>query len=497
MSQNQSDQGSDDDEGPPLAVPLNAHSIDDTGIVVEPDASTAADDSAVLAVPSSDRQALVPVLLLTGYLGAGKSTLVNHILSAKHGFRCAVLLNEIGDTADVERALVKEPEVRAALTVTACASSVQCRAVTSCCCMIPTLKGGCFTQLLAGLQSGEATALTDWVQLENGCICCSVKNDMVQALEALVQQRDRFDYVIIETTGLANPGPVAAALWTDPGLETTVCLDAVVTVVDARNALRQLGESREDGSVNEAQQQVAFADVVLLNKTDLVNEATLARVEAEVAAINSEAVPVRCERCNVDLAVILHTGLYSAAGAGRWGAAAAPEAAEAAATGSKLQEPDAHTAAEHDHAASSQHEQGKEHEHDHSGHEGPCDAQCSHPPHAHDQRVRTVTLRLDRPVSLPSLRHWLDELLWERGDGAGGMRREDVFRVKGLLWVAGSERKWVLQAVHELYDVTEGPEWGEGEHPRGSKIVFIGRHLVADALLRDVQLCCVDGADSV
>ena len=105
------------------------------------------------------------------------------------------------------------------------------------------------------------------MELENGCICCSSKTDMVKALETLVQQRDHFDYILIETTGLANPGPVATALWTDEQLESTVCLDAIVTVADARNVRRQLEEPpAEGGGANEAQQQVAFADVVLLNK---------------------------------------------------------------------------------------------------------------------------------------------------------------------------------------------------------------------------------------
>ncbi|KAL6770564.1 ZNG1 [Auxenochlorella protothecoides x Auxenochlorella symbiontica] len=167
----------------------------------------------------------VPVTLITGYLGAGKSTLINRILNTQHGYRCAVLMNEFGESADVERALIKEPE------------------------------------------GEEASPLANWVQLENGCICCSVKNDMVKALEALLQQRASFDYILIETTGLANPGPVAAALWTDAELEAGVCLDAVVTVVDARNIRRQLADPPGEGAeVCEAAAQIAFADVVLLNK---------------------------------------------------------------------------------------------------------------------------------------------------------------------------------------------------------------------------------------
>ena len=160
----------DEDEAPPLAVPLEISQP-----TLQPLKESALLRNTEIDGPSPRSPAPpVPVLLLTGYLGAGKTTLVNYILSAKHGYRCAVLMNEFGEgAADIEKALVREPE------------------------------------------GEDAAPLADWIELENGCICCSVKNDMVKALEQLLQQRDKFDYVIIETTGLANPGPVAAALWTD------------------------------------------------------------------------------------------------------------------------------------------------------------------------------------------------------------------------------------------------------------------------------------------
>jgi len=480
---------SDEDEAPPLAVPIPHPSLApaDNKKFNNPEGSSAhvknllekETDIPTVVAPAPPP---VPVLLLTGYLGAGKTTLVNYILSEQHGYRCAVLLNEIADSADIEKALVREPE------------------------------------------GGEATsALADWVQLENGCICCSVKNDMVQALEGLLLQRDKFDYIIIETTGLANPGPVAAALWTDAELESSICLDAIVTVVDSRNVLRHLKEERPDAVVNEAQQQIAFADVVLLNKIDLADESALTRVEAEIAGVNASVEIVRCQNCVVDLGRILHTGMYTG---------------DALLKNEDDDDDGEHGHHHHDH--SHDHSNGtraSEHQHD------TCDAVgCTHPSHshAHDPGVRTVTLHVSRPLDLLKLRHWLDELLWEQdnavtfstaidggGSGTGqvGVNNNrvrdsnaenaaaaasgeirsslpsssaeitmpalnpDIFRVKGLFWVTGSPNKWVLQAVHELYDVTEGPAWEAGSACR-SKLVFIGRHLDGEKLQKELELCC-------
>ena len=472
----------DEDEAPPLAVPISHPSmkLENQHMKDAETETTNLQDQIPNAIAPAPPP--VPVLLLTGYLGAGKTTLVNYILSEQHGYRCAVLLNEIADSAYIENALVREPE------------------------------GG-----------QETSALADWVQLENGCICCSVKNDMVQALEGLLLQRDRFDYVIIETTGLANPGPVAAALWTDAELESSICLDAIVTVVDSKNVLRHLKEERLDGSVNEAQQQVAFADIVLLNKIDLVDESALELVEAEIAAVNADVAIVRCQNCVVDLGRILHTGMYT-------GDALLIEK-------ERENEDDVES---HDH-----------HHHHHDAGTDCTASRCSHPSHvhAHDPKVRTVTLHVHRPLNLLKLRHWLDELLWEQDAAAAATRENaaekssvtnhgisssnagaeimgddsnegagnasaasagegqisfsssipvsvskpapDIFRVKGLFWVAGSSNKWVLQAVHELYDVTEGPAWEAGS-PGRSKLVFIGRHLDGDRLQRELEKCCGD-----
>eukprot|EP00887_Chlorella_sp_A99_P001389 scaffold8.g1389.t1 len=472
---------SSDDEAPPQLVPVaaaptgapsHAEDVVATGAAKGTDATRAAG-----TVPPPP----VPVALITGFLGAGKSTLVNHILTAKHGYRCAVLLNEWADSADIEKALIKEPEASAGppamvahgggsrLGGAAVMAAAEGRAL-SCC----GGGGGAPTDLAARAartQGSTAAPLADWVQLENGCICCSVKSDMVKALESLLQQRERFDYILIETTGLANPGPVAAALWTDAELESGVCLDAIVTVVDARLIRRQLAEPRPEGAVNEAQQQVAFADVVLLNKTDLVGSEELAATEAELRGVNAEAGIVRCERCAIDLGLILNTGIYTAGARGPAPAAAAGGAAargEAAAAGEE---------AEHEH--------------------GPdCGPSCSQPANRHGRQqqqqpaaphrhaIGTVTLHEARPLSLPRLRHWLDELLWEES----GEATADFMRIKGLLSVAGSTHKQVIQGVHELYDVLNGPAWGAGER-RASKLVFIGRRLDAGALAAGLARC--------
>lgn len=449
---------SSDDELPPEAVPLSAvpasGRVNDK-VAEDYDAQAASAQPCTSAQPTSVTP--VPITLITGYLGAGKTTLVNWVLTARHGYRCAVLLNEIADSADIERALVKEPEGQ------------------------------------------DASPLAEWTELENGCICCSAKNDMVKALESLMQQRDRFDYVLIETTGLANPGPVAAALWTDEQLESSVCLDCIVTVVDARHIRRQLADPRPDGAVNEAQQQVAFADVVLLNKTDLSNDAELAVVEAEIRGINAEAGITRCQRCEIDLSRILNTGLYSASAqpaAGREPPSSSGEGQQAASQqattpggahggGHTLQQQAEQQGQQAAPACS-------------SGGEGEScgDPHCSDPHHnhhtqlegsVHDARVGTVTIHLpDAALDFARLRRWLDALLWE-----GTAEAADLFRIKGLLHVAGSQRKQILQGVHEIYDIVEGPEWAAGE-PRTSKLVFIGRRLRRDALAADLAACLAE-----
>eukprot|EP00884_Botryococcus_braunii_P000018 jgi/Botrbrau1/10016/Bobra.0012s0103.1 len=339
----------------------------------------------------------VPITLITGYLGAGKTTLVNRILSAPHGLRVAVILNEFGEEVGIEKALLKNPE------------------------------------------DASAFALEEWVELANGCLCCSVKSEFVQALEALMNKRDRFDYVLIETTGLADPGPVAGALWTDAALESAVCLDSIVTVVDARNIRSQLQQARAPHAVNEAQRQVAYADTVLLNKVDLEAEESLAETEALLRSINGEADLIRTVRCEVDLPAVLERGIFNP---------------------SKLaQEIDGVPA------------------------EGGGGT-----PHVHDAGVTTVSFQVDGAVDRTKLEDWLGRLLWERTAA-----KEDVFRMKGLVHVAGSDRQQIFQAVHELYDVYIGEPWKAGAK-RANRVVVIGRNLERERLRTSFLHCLAASA---
>ena len=230
-------------------------------------------------------------------------------------------------------------------------------------------------------------------------------------------------------------------------------------------------------------------------QVDLVSEGELQQVEAELRGINSEAAAVRCLRCEIDLGLILNTGMYSASGRAPTvlaeAAAAAPGAASLSQPGGKP------SVSSNSHAGQEGREDGHEH-----GHE--CGPSCSHPghnhhpPHQHHQhQIGTVTVLLEQPLSLQRLRHFLDELLWEGGSRSSdcstapdvnSSAAPDIMRLKGLLNVAGSQHKQVLQGVHELYDIVEGPAWQPGE-PRLSKLVFIGRRLVRDDLTAGLSAC--------
>mmetsp|Transcript_34255 Transcript_34255/g.101811 ORF Transcript_34255/g.101811 Transcript_34255/m.101811 type:complete len:424 (-) Transcript_34255:408-1679(-) len=390
----------------------------------------------------------IPVTVITGFLGAGKSTLVRHILSADHGYRVAVIMNEYGES--VEGSYWETPE-------------------------------------------GQKANMGEWIELSNGCMCCAVKTEFVQAIEGLLLKKEKFDYILIETTGLANPGPVAAALWTDEELEAGVQLDGMVVVVDAINIDRQLNDPRPEGVANEAQVQVAYADVVLLNKMDLVGEEAVDRAVADIRAINSSVQIIKTKHSAVDLGLILNRQGYSRSAeacldcieeadeaddgegeAGRREARKHQPAASSTPGQPRRSSSRARRSSNHHSRAMSldpeiQHHSGSNFvDHDHA---------------LHDARIQTCTLVQSKPLDLEKTKKFMDRLLWDRE-----IHPEDIYRVKGLLQIAGSDSKHVVHAVYELYNISDGGVWQEGQVP-GTKIVVIGRNLKVDQLQEWLDGC--------
>ncbi len=323
-----------------------------------------------MANPQSSAQ--VPVTVLTGYLGAGKTTLLNRILSEQHGKKYAVIVNEFGELG-VDNDLV-------------------------------------------------VNADEEVFEMNNGCICCTVRGDLIRIIEGLMKRKDKFDGILVETTGLADPGPVAQTFFTDDDVKARTRLDAIVTVIDAKHFFGQL----EQGS--EAEQQVAFADVILLNKTDLVSADELKKVEDKIRGINRYAHIFRTQKSQIELDAILDKGAFD--------------------LGRILEfEPDFL----------------------HSGHD-----------HNHGDEVASLSISADRPVDPDKFQKWMGALLQIKGP--------DIFRSKGILAIDGAPRRYVYQGVHMMMDSAWGTPWKDGE-TRSSKLVFIGRNLDGDNLQRGFEDC--------
>ena len=321
----------------------------------------------------------VPVTVVTGFLGSGKTTLVNYILSENHGKRIAVIENEFGEIG-IDDALVIDAE-------------------------------------------------EEIFEMNNGCICCTVRGDLIRILGTLMKRRDKFDYILVETTGLADPAPVAQTFFVDEEIRAQLRLDAIVTVVDAKHLAIHLFEEKEEGIENEALEQLAFADRVLINKVDLVNEEELLLVEKQIRSINAGASLVRTQMSKVDLDWVLNARAFEL---------------------SRVLEVDPQFLEESE--------------------------------HMHDQSITSVGIEVDGSVDLEKINDWLGWLLREKGT--------EIFRMKGILNINGSENRFVFQGVHMLFDGQPDRAWRTDE-TRVNKMIFIGRNLDRDDLNSRFRACLV------
>lgn len=336
----------------------------------------------------------VPVTVLTGFLGAGKTSLLNHLLRAAHGRRFAVIVNEFGES-------------------------------------------GIDGELLA-------SGADEVIEMANGCVCCTVRGDLLRTLHTLLPQISEYDGVVIETSGLADPGPVAQTLLMDDVLREKLCLDGIVTVVDTLQILGQLGAQAE------AAEQVAFADLIVLSKTDLVTPAAVAAVTARLRSANPGATVVTADRGVLPVETLLNRGAFDLA---------------------RIEE--LLTVAE---ARGPLHDHHGDHDHDHHDHH--------HDDHDHSYGpagIMTVTLRADRALDTGLLLDWLTGHLASHG--------ADVLRLKGILSITGENQRLVLQGVHSLLEGDYLSDWPDG--PRPSRLVLIGRNLDAQGLQHSFDACLV------
>jgi G3E family GTPase len=315
---------------------------------------------------------LVPVTLLTGYLGAGKTTLLNRILTHEHGKKVAVIVNEFGDVGIDHQLVIDTDE--------------------------------------------------EIFEMNNGCICCTVRGDLIRIIGNLMKRRDKFDHLVIETTGLADPAPVIQTFFMDEDVKAQTKLDSVVTLVDAKHIWQHW-------EAEEVQEQIAFADVLLLNKIDLVTTAELDQLEQRIRGMNAIAKIYRTRDAVLEMDALLGIGAFD--------------------LNQVLQiDPDFLTETAHE----------------------------------HDETVGSVAIVESGEVDGEKLNAWLSNLLQNQG--------ADIFRMKGILTIAGEDFRFVFQGVHMLFDGTADRPWRPGEI-RKNELVFIGRNLDEAGLKASFRACLV------
>jgi G3E family GTPase len=315
----------------------------------------------------------IPVTVLTGYLGAGKTTLLNRILTQEHGQKIAVIVNEFGEIGIDNQLIVDADE--------------------------------------------------EIFEMNNGCICCTVRGDLIRIIANLMRRRDKFDRLVIETTGLADPAPVIQTFFVDEDVQNQTHLDAVVTVVDAKHITQHW-------DADEAIEQIAFADVILLNKTDLVTTEELNILEQRIRSINAMAKIERTQNADVDIDRVLGINAFDL-------------------------------------------DRALEIDPQFLGEEA----------HVHDETVGSIAIVLDGSINVEKLKTWISELLRTQG--------QDIFRMKGILNIANDEHRYVFQGVHMIFDGRQDRPWKASE-VRNNQLVFIGRNLDEAQLKSAFMACLVD-----